>query len=85
MHPLPRTIFGWRQRNLISYTRKYRTSCSILSRQTLNHNCFSAGRFVPQTLKTPDDSILAFTEGEKPIRNTDIALWLTWGVTHVTR
>lgn len=42
-------------------------------------------RRIVETLKTPEDSILSFVAGEKNIRNTDIALWLTWGTTHVPR
>merc|ERR1711939_675937 len=46
---------------------------------------YPAGHFVPQTMKTPDDSIEAFVAGDRSIRNEDLALWLTWGVTHVVR
>jgi len=46
---------------------------------------YPAGKFVPQTMKTPDDAIDAFVAGGRNIRNTDIALWLTWGATHVPR
>ena len=40
---------------------------------------------MPETMETPNDSILSFVSGDKPIRNTDIACWITWGVNHVAR
>lgn len=35
--------------------------------------------------ETPADSIVAWTSGNKNIRKTDVAAWITFGVTHVPR
>lgn len=43
---------------------------------------YPAGKYVPQTQETPKDAITSFVDGNRNIRNTDVAVWLTWGVTH---
>ncbi|KAL7417323.1 copper amine oxidase [Mrakia frigida] len=46
---------------------------------------YPAGKYVPQTRDAPSDSIGFWMEGDKAIKEKDIVLYLTYGVTHVPR
>ncbi|KAK0466066.1 copper amine oxidase [Desarmillaria tabescens] len=44
-----------------------------------------AGKYVPQTRESPEDSIGTWVKGEQNIENEDILVYLTVGTTHIPR
>jgi primary-amine oxidase len=44
-----------------------------------------AGKYVPQTRETPEDSIGEWVKGGESIEGEDILVYLTVGVTHIPR
>lgn len=46
---------------------------------------FPAGKYPTQTITAPADSVSHWAAGEERVRNEDIAIFYTWGVTHVPR
>ncbi|KAF9016190.1 peroxisomal copper amine oxidase [Hymenopellis radicata] len=44
-----------------------------------------AGKYVPQTRESPEDSVGAWVKGEQNVENEDLLVYLTVGVTHIPR
>ncbi|KDR85777.1 hypothetical protein GALMADRAFT_386616 [Galerina marginata CBS 339.88] len=44
-----------------------------------------AGKYVPQTKEEPEDSVGSWVEGQKPVEDEDILVFVTVGTTHIPR
>ncbi|GAA6012761.1 hypothetical protein JCM10207_005352 [Rhodosporidiobolus poonsookiae] len=46
---------------------------------------FPAGKFPTQTMEAPEDSLEYWMKGNRNISNTDVVVWVQFGVTHIVR